>query len=185
MGQCWVPRRDPPFSPHYAVHPSCACNACRFHFAPAAGTIYGDADSGGKGDGWAVNPTLLQPGSRAWLLHYGALPFLAFMPLNPGRHAGLAAASGPRALTRACLAELATTLRGWQACRAACTVQARFWCCDALALCARLAVPAGEEAAPEEARFDAIDASNLPDQVGTLSLLAVAAPLLRLTPHAR
>lgn len=131
-----------------------------------------------------MNPTLLQPGSRAWLLHYGALPFLPFMPLDLGRHAGLTAAPGPRALTRACVSELAALVRGWQACQHARVVQARFWCCDALALCAQLAAPAGMEA-PEARGFDAVDASNLPDHVGTLNLLALAAPLLRRAPHAR
>lgn len=34
-----------------------------------------------------------------WLLHYGALPFLGFVPLDPAKHADIAAASGLRALT--------------------------------------------------------------------------------------
>lgn len=49
---------------------------------------------------------------------------------------------------------------------------------DALALCARLA---GEGAA----QYDSIDTSNLADHVGTLNVLALAAPLLRRGPHAR
>lgn len=57
------------------------------------------SSGGGSSDGWAVNPTLLQPGSGRWLLHYGALPFLGFVPLDPAKHADIAAASGLRALT--------------------------------------------------------------------------------------
>jgi hypothetical protein len=156
------------------------------------------ATGGGSGSkassAWVVNPTLLQPGSRAWRLHYGALPFLGYLPLDHVRHSGLATARGPRALTAACLSELATLLRGWQACRTARTVQARLWCCDALALCARWAGEAGEapssvggDAAKtaEPRRFDAIDTSNLADHLGTLNVLALAAPLLRPAAHAR
>ncbi len=97
------------------------------------GSIYCNAgssssSSSGSTDGWVVNPTLLTPGSRAWQLHYGALPFQSFLPLDPERHAGIAAAPGPRALTQACLADMAALLRGWQACRAARAVSVRLWC---------------------------------------------------------
>lgn len=76
------------------------------------------------------------------------------------------------------MAELVELLRGWQACHAARRVEARFWCCDALALCA------GPLAA-RRGSFDVVDTSNLAEHVGLLSLLALAAPLLRAAPHAR
>ena len=74
------------------------------------GTIYRPSITAGAGGcvqqgsssaqgGWVVNRTLLQPGSRKWLLHYGALPFASFLPLDPAKHAGIASAKGPRELT--------------------------------------------------------------------------------------
>lgn len=63
----------------------------------STGSIYPPAV--GSGGGWTANPTLLQPGSRAWQVHYGALPFLGYVPLDPAKHGGLVRAQGPRQLT--------------------------------------------------------------------------------------
>ncbi|KAL4422968.1 hypothetical protein ABPG75_009165 [Micractinium tetrahymenae] len=127
-------------------------------------------------------------------------------------NAGIASApASPCALTAACLAELAAMLRGWQACRATRSIAVRFWCCDALALCTRLAAPegggvagaaaaaaaggplgasvestaAGSKEVKAPTAFDAIDTSNLPDHLGLLNVLALAGPLLRRAAHAR
>ena len=55
--------------------------------------------SGKDSNAWAANPTLLEPRTRRRQLHYASSPFLSFMPLDPARHAGIAARSKPRALT--------------------------------------------------------------------------------------
>ena len=62
---------------------------------------------------WAANPTLLQPGSRRWSIHYGALPFLSFIPLDPARHAGLLTSKGPRALTQVGAGKRVDEAWGW------------------------------------------------------------------------
>jgi hypothetical protein len=87
---------------------------------------------------------------------------------------------------QACLAELRGLLRGWQACRAACTVRVRFWCHDALSLCAGplAAQLAGADGA-EGRGYDVVDTSNLSDHVGLLNVLALTRPLLRPSPQAR
>lgn len=134
----------------------------------------------------ATNPTLLQPGSRKWLVHYAALPFLGYFPLEPAKHPGIAASQGPRALTQACLSELAALVRGWKACLAAQRVRWRLQWRDALALCADLQQGAGGDSGGDgSSGFDVVDTSNLSDHVGLLNLLALAGPLLRRTVHAR
>lgn len=124
--------------PHWLHHAAASLQALLAECVEfyMTGTLYGNGSAGtsaGAGvisdsssGAWVVNPTLLQPGSGAWLLHYGALPFLGFLPLDPGRHNSMERARGPRALTAVCLEELATLLRGWQACRATRAVEARF-----------------------------------------------------------
>jgi hypothetical protein len=63
--------------------------------------------------------------------------------------------------------------------RAACDVRFSLWGGDALALCS------GAGALPAGARFDAVDASNLPDHVGFAPLLLAAGPRLAAAPGAR
>lgn len=70
---------------------------CVWHFN--TGSIY-RPEVAERTTAMAANPTLLQPGSRRWSIHYGALPFLSYMPLDPARHAGLVTSKGPRALTQ-------------------------------------------------------------------------------------
>jgi hypothetical protein len=66
-----------------------------------AGSIYGlDAAAAAGGSTWAANPTLLEPHTQRWKLHYSASPFHAFIPLDPAKHGGIYDASEPRALTQ-------------------------------------------------------------------------------------
>lgn len=56
------------------------------------GSVYPrDTETPTSASDWAANPTLLDPVTRGWTLHYGACPFLGYSPLDGGQH--------PRALT--------------------------------------------------------------------------------------
>lgn len=96
----------------------------------------------------------------------------------------------PLLIVQACQAELRSLVAGWQACRAQRSVEVRFWCCDAIALCSsgQLAVESRGGSAVSGSiggAFDVIATSNVGDHVGQWNLLAACAPLLRAAPHAR
>lgn len=126
-------------------------------------TATNDASSGGGSaggssttptDGWAVNPTLLHPGSRAWLVHYGALPFLSFLPLD--RRAMLASPPPPRrapsrrpaCLTWQCCYEAGRPAAKGATWRCGCGATTRWRCAGAgLAPARQAAQQAGQRAA--------------------------------------
>ena len=75
------------------------------------------------------------------------------------------------------MGKLSAMVRGFQSCCEQVRVEARLWSTDALALC--------DHELDESARFDAIDTSNLADNVELLNLLLMAGPRLKSQPAAR
>lgn len=124
----------------------------------------------GQNSGWAANPTLLDPVTWKWLVHYGCCPFLSFIPFSQQAlkfATSRFSAGDSKPLTEACLMELKSLVQG----RQACTVLMRFWCSDALRL-----VTYG---AFSDDSYSSIDTSNLADNVGLLNILVLCQPLLR------
>ena len=68
-------------------------------------------------------------------------------------------------------------VRGFQSCCEQVRVEVKLWNTDALALC--------DHGLDESARFDAIDTSNLADDMNLLNLLLMAGPRLETQPAAR
>lgn len=64
-----------------------------------------------------VNPTMLQPGSGAWHVHYNAFPYAAYAPLPIAPLKALAQrGSGPQGLlVRACMTKLRRGVAAYQA----------------------------------------------------------------------
>lgn len=125
-----------------------------------------------------ANPTLLDPGTWEWRLHYGAAPFLSYLPLSPqGERAAVAAIASKESstpLTTACFEEFRALAMGRQ--KSGNIGKMRFWLGDALELCTDGALPLGA--------YSSIDTSNLADNVGLLTILAVCQPLLLPDVHA-
>jgi hypothetical protein len=126
---------------------------------------------------WMPNPTLLDPATWEWCLHYGSAPFLSYFPLSLEVEQTVCskARSGDlRALTFACFQEFRALAAGRK--RAVNNVTLRFWLDDATQLCMSEALP------PRS--YSCIDTSNLLDVLGLLPLLTLTEPLLVKDPKA-
>jgi hypothetical protein len=75
-----------------------------------------------------VNPTMLEPHTGAWHVHYDTLPFNAYAPLPAAPLQGLAKrGSGPQGLlARACMTKLRRGVMAYQARLKSGTVQVGF-----------------------------------------------------------
>jgi len=73
--------------------------------------------------------------------------------------------------------KLTAMVRGFQSCCNRVRVDVKLWSTDALALC--------DHELEESTRFDAIDTSNLADNMNLLNLLLMAGPRLESQPAAR
>ena len=139
-----------------------------------------------------ANPTLLDPVSWQWHVHYAVNPFAGFMPLplgclqQPvGKKAGKRTEEYP--LTAACKRILREQLASFKAYSRGGGLRFHVWGSDALQLAIydlpsrRVSVEAS--ATPDvtvtSTCFDVIDTSNLADHVGLLNLLACCTPLLK------
>ena len=148
--------------------------------------------------GLLANPTLLDPVSWQWHVHYAVNPFDGFMPLPPGclqQPVGKKAGKGREEypLTAACKTILRDQLIAFKAYSGGGDLRFHVWGSDALQLAlydlpSRMVSPKEDAAANEacldaSARipncFDIIDTSNLADHVGLLNLLACCTPLLK------
>ena len=142
--------------------------------------------------GYVVNPTLLDPVSWKWHVHYAANPFIGFMPLpadslrqTQQRKAGQRIEEYP--LTAACKRILRDQLISYKATTGKGGVRFYLWGGDALQL-ALYDLPSRRVSVEASAKpdvtvtstcFDIIDTSNLADHVGLLNLLTCCAPLLK------
>ena len=118
----------------------------------------------------AVNPTMLDPFTWKWELHYSCCPFLSYIPFSEKAldfAASQAFAGNSRPLTEACLVDLTSLLKERQKCAAVLT----FWCADPLHLVTYDTFPADS--------FSSIDTSTLADKAGLLNVLVLCQPLLR------
>ncbi|GAQ88259.1 hypothetical protein KFL_004130050 [Klebsormidium nitens] len=139
-----------------------AVNECREYFQ--TGSTAGELERP------FLNPTLLDPETRAWHVHYGSCPFLAYFPLGAKsmEEAQKRALHGQYLVTL-CKGHLKAQVTGFQAWGE--SLRVWLWPGDAIKLCLY--------EMPGVAEFDAIDTSNLSDHVGLLNLLVGAAPLLK------
>lgn len=119
-----------------------------------------------------LNPTLLDPDTRAWHIHYGSCPFLAYLPSDP-KQTEAAAKKAPKGqfLVTLCKDVLKESVQAFQKWEPGKGLRVWLWPGDAIKLCLY--------GMGWDAKFDAIDTSNLSDHVGLLNLLTCAEPLLK------
>ena len=147
-----------------------------------------DALAALSGESWGPNLTLLDPGTHEWNLHYGAAPFLSYLPLSSeektqdtsaitdGREAAFTDSKkeSSKPLTKACFEEFKALVIGRR--KAGKILKLRFWLGDALELSSNGSLPHGV--------YSSVDTSNLADNLGLLTLLVTCQPLLLPDMHA-
>lgn len=115
----------------------------------------------------SINPTLLQPTTGNWTVHYTACPIAGYLPLPLGELIG-SAQQVDGIFLRYCQNEMKMLLLAFR--KRMNEVKFFFHPCDALAFCYGDSSPDG---------FDVIDSSDLADHVGPINLLNAAARKLR------
>ncbi|KAL4517437.1 hypothetical protein Ndes2437B_g06668 [Nannochloris sp. 'desiccata'] len=127
---------------------------------------------------WVGNPTLLEPGSGGWYVHYGAAPFLSYLPMkysqSEKKSKGNTKSKSSKPLTESCFAEFRALASGRR--RAGARTKMRFFLGDAVELCCNGVL--------EHGIYSTVDTSNIADNIGLLNTLVTCQPLLLPDPHA-